>query len=1577
VAKVKVIKTNLDGNLNGNYFNDTPSNTVFSFGRFFVTSNFDNKVTIDYTDSLSSFVRPVTLDTLNVNDTQSEIIQTYTTNAVLNLDKSDLNTFVRYGSAYEFLRTSIQNIILAYPGSLFANSQKDVGGNQTYQAYSYDSVSNISTFLVPTGSTVNTFGLVFNDGNDSIPDDNELKNLNISYEDYVIWSSLESDTLFKVVGYTGNTVNSSDPLKKNFLRLQVEGNPFEQMGTGATGRLDYHIRPNNVRFEEFRALLENFEKNIVSKRDGTNGFVFTLKDPTQLEDGTIIYSDSQVVWSTGDKYNVDVSTPKYQKFLEVVLSIGAKYDTIKTDLIARFLTPASLKSYDFTEDGKMTKLLRIYGREFDQIRQFIDSLVNINKVTYDKLNNLPDQIVKNMANTFGWDYFSLVNEQELVEGFLTVDDTERDLNEDILPAEIDVELWRRILNNTSYFWKSKGTREAIKSMFLLIGIPEPFINITEYVYTVDGKIDPNTVTLAQGDFPSNSLPYDTEGYPVAPLETSDFYFQVSGDTDSGQAYLDVFRDAGFNLKQTPDNKKSWVEAGAVTRSHYTTSQYYQEDSKLVINTKEVDIALDTARGIEYDVFKYIQTDYTANSSGYTLPYSYVNISLGVGVSQQTFPLPDKTEGDFEVRYNGILLNAPKTGTTTGITTGATGQSDYTIDYSANTFTITNPAINSGNRKDVIQATYVYSGGTAITGISVQYVVTRVNAILSGTYIPLPSFPRGDLQLTINGIALTKGTSQFVADYILDPANSSGGTNNIIIQNPEVISYLAVNPNVQVAYIEVTGSTDINMRSEVVRVDSFNSSKIYFNNGANKYVYKLNYKVNDAKEVKFLIDGIALEPYTDYSINVQNPYEVFLPKGIRYGTVISAYYLVANSGAFSPVIEDIFGIGDISELSFLEFLELMQRKMISSRNRKVVTDFKGGWYPTLLRIYETYLKRGLLGDDNPLQSNGYTFQNLYPFLSKYNAFFQRFVDQLLSATIIIKRGGLLIRNSVFTKQKHWYKRGVNVSIDAITHITGTSAGYLDRVINKASLQYFGDDGSKFSVLQEILAPPPPPTPLYVETTPGVLGSLTTGGRNIIGFDEVNEYGVDYKLTYPYPYASAGTIPIGLENLLEGVDFETEVLAENWTRISQSIPPTYPLAANHFSMTLTGLDEGTWYDYRAFIESPSTGATGNTRSIETDPAPPPSYEVTTVPVYSSSVGTTGIYETGGINIVGGNQIDYYGMQYRVQGYPSWSIYGDAFGSLYNGSIAGTSWQQDIEGLTSDTTYEIRAYMQIHGLNYYGNIVTETTDAIPLVAPLVRNVNVSGETYTTAKITGDILGDGNPDYTVKGFVWNTSPNPTVALSTKTASGFTGTGEFTHTICSLSQNTTYYVSTYATNTVDTCYPPVFYGRDMTFATPSNEITVSMGSRADLSPGLPEDDVRCCAKITLSHGMTSGDRFKLYFTNCASLRIYKLQPWSISSCAKASVGGSDCCKARNSGEIDPGAYTQTCSGFICVTSSTSLSTIPFIVSADSHAGNDVSKFLNEGYAKFTSICNNVENTKTYVLTPTSTLRCICARNQT
>lgn len=64
------------------------------------------------------------------------------------------------------------------------------------------------------------------------------------------------------------------------------------------------IKPNNSVFEEIRALLNSYEQYIVSQRENTSGFQFKMTDPTLLDDGKIIYTNTQIVWTTSDGYNI-------------------------------------------------------------------------------------------------------------------------------------------------------------------------------------------------------------------------------------------------------------------------------------------------------------------------------------------------------------------------------------------------------------------------------------------------------------------------------------------------------------------------------------------------------------------------------------------------------------------------------------------------------------------------------------------------------------------------------------------------------------------------------------------------------------------------------------------------------------------------------------------------------------------------------------------------------------------------------------------------------------------------------------------------------------------------------------------------------------------------------------------------------------------------------------------------------------------------------------------------------------------------------------------------------------------------
>lgn len=1045
MAKKKFINKGQNSDLIGANFQNIASETVFSFGRFKLTTNFTGKQNIDYSNELSSFVKPITLDSINIDEELSTKIVNFTTNAQLNFDNTDLKSYVRFGSTRELLRVSIENIIQAYPGSLFIDNQLS-NGAITVQNYSYNELTKISEFIIPTAYISNKFGLIFDYGNISIPNSNNLKNLNLSFEKYVIWrQNNPDDESHKILSFTGDSVGVP------FIRLRVVGNPFPEI-TGVTsgGSISFHLKPEPVEYNKFKFNLNQLEQYFLNNRsDDRRGFIIKLKEPVLKESGQIVYNNKEYRWTTIDGYNVDIRAGSYQRFLEAILNLGQIYDETKTDLIARFLTPESLKLYDLTEDGKTTKLLRIYGNEFDQLKTFIDSLVTINKVSYDKKKNIPDQLVKNLAKTLGWNPVNLVDEKKLGDSFFNSEQEKK--KDDLLPSEIDIELWRRILINTNYFWKGKGTRHSLKAMLLLIGMPEPFINITEYVYTVDGRINPNEVQLTLNDLPSATLPYDSFGYPIAPKETNDFYFQISGNTDSGQAYIDLYRNVGFDVNRVTDNKKSWMFSGSTQRIHESTPNYYQEDSRLLINTKEIDATLDIARGIEYDVYCYNKNvDDPITSSGVTKPHIYVNIPFEYGYSANTFTLPDTplSGSAIQVNFNGITL-----------TSGATGNGDYVKTNPQTVQLNTETALTYGSGlKDIITLTYLYDklGTTGYT--SVQYIVQTPTVTTNGTIIDLGTEPKGDVQLVVDGMTLTKGTTLFTGDFIIDPNDRT----KIIVQNTSLQQYIYNNPNaiIRVWRINDGGiASNAEKKSEIHRVDSLSSSRIGYDAGTNRYYYIMDYKAFDVNSIKITLNGLTLQNETEFTLDTQNKSKIYFKANvnIQFGDIIGAYYVVDDGTYTPPLLPPDPDFPPIADMTFLEYLELITRRLINVKNRKTISDFKGGYYPTVLKIYEEYIKRSFRPEGNPLKSNGYTFEIIYPFIERYSSFFSVLIKDLLPATIIQRKAGVLIRNSAFTRQKFMYRRGVN--FDGTIKYLGNNV-FSGSTGNQTPLLYLGDNGSEF-------------------------------------------------------------------------------------------------------------------------------------------------------------------------------------------------------------------------------------------------------------------------------------------------------------------------------------------------------------------------------------------------------------------------------------------------------------------------------------------------------------------------------------
>ena len=98
-------------------------------------------------------------------------------------------------------------------------------------------------------------------------------------------------------------------------------------------------------------------------------------------------------------------------------------------------------------------------------------------------------------------------------------------------------------------------------------------------------------------------------------------------------------------------------------------------------------------------------------------------------------------------------------------------------------------------------------------------------------------------------------------------------------------------------------------------------------------------------------------------------------------------------------------------------------------------------------------------------------------------------------------------------------------------------------------------------------------------------------------------------------------------------------------------------------------------------------------------------------------------------------------------------------------------------------------------------------PAILPTLTTTAISSISGFSAISGGDILNDGGAPITSRGICWSTTPSPT--LTNSILNNGSGIGLFTSTMTGLMQNTTYYVRSFATNSVGTSY-----GNQLIFST-------------------------------------------------------------------------------------------------------------------------------------------------------------------
>lgn len=244
---------------------------------------------------------------------------------------------------------------------------------------------------------------------------------------------------------------------------------------------------------------------------------------------------------------------------------------------------------------------------------------------------------------------------------------------------------------------------------------------------------------------------------------------------------------------------------------------------------------------------------------------------------------------------------------------------------------------------------------------------------------------------------------------------------------------------------------------------------------------------------------------------------------------------------------------------------------------------------------------------------------------------------------------------------------------------------------------------------------------------------------------------------------------------------------------------------FSVTVSGLDKGTTYYVRAYgknsigMKLSSNYVSFTTIASET--------AVSTQAVTQIDVVNGKAQFNGEITEVGNPVYSEKGFCYNKSGEP---IVSDT--KVTVSGTSGGAYSYSCAGLSSNTTYYVRAYAIQSGKVYYGTAVSFSTD---MSTTSVSTSSATNVTPSSATLNGSIIKVGSPAYSEKGFCYSTSSNPTINSTKKTVSG-TGEGNYSLSISGLSYNTTYYYKAYA---IQNGTP--IYGTEVSFNTGYTEAVV------------------------------------------------------------------------------------------------------------------------------------------------------------
>lgn len=410
----------------------------------------------------------------------------------------DLLDFVYFGSCVELLKVSINNIILKYPAELFFTDKKFAyikdGKDLTMGYVNFD-----NPFVLE-----NPFNIDMISETRGVEQKNENYNpLRYFYESYIEYMLLNEDDeeIGCLTGWdvsvkknkycyvNGDLIATIDLKFSNFDNtLTLYAYFFDNKivyiydGDFTPKLINYKIRPRksviNKIFGEDFSEFENFLLN----QNSTPKYTINIKTPSETNRG-IVYSMRSYTWPITNKWNLDISSPTYNRYVTSLIEVATFYDENRTDNLWKNMIHDSIKNLDVSmntlkkidEDvddyivgtGNIRGLMLAYGKQFDDLKLAIDNIKRGNCVTYDENNNLPNYFLSDTLNLSGWEVSSIV---DTFNEYTTFNTNYSGENKKYDTNSINTHFLRMLKINSRAIFSRKGTRNGIEMLLSLFGL---------------------------------------------------------------------------------------------------------------------------------------------------------------------------------------------------------------------------------------------------------------------------------------------------------------------------------------------------------------------------------------------------------------------------------------------------------------------------------------------------------------------------------------------------------------------------------------------------------------------------------------------------------------------------------------------------------------------------------------------------------------------------------------------------------------------------------------------------------------------------------------------------------------------------------------------------------------------------------------------------------------------------------------------------------------------------------------------------------------------------------------------------